>query len=162
MADRTRKGVIYKAVRTLSPVEAAYLGGLIDGEGTITLSRRHRDDERQLLVTIANNERAILEYVLHAVGAGRITSKRHYKEAHTPSFTYAIGNRQALDLLKQITIYLRSYKSERAALALTHYIALTPRNGKYTRSLQADREKFIEEFLALSPKSSKAPPGVKA
>ena len=154
MPGRERKGVIYKTVRGLSPVEAAYLAGLIDGEGTITLTRRHRDDQRQLVVTISNNERAILEHVLDIVGAGRITSKRHYRDAHAPSFTYAINNRHALDLLGQISVYLKSYKAKRAALALAQYVTLTPRNGKYTPSLRAEREKFIAEFLALSPRPS--------
>jgi hypothetical protein len=151
MRGRERKGVTYKAVRTLSSIEAGYLAGLIDGEGTITLSRRHRDDQRQLVVTISNNEKAILYHVLMTVGAGRITGKRNYNEAHAPSFTYVIGNRQALDLLGQIAAYLKSYKAKRANLALSRYISLTPRNGKYTPALWTARETFVQEFLKLKP-----------
>jgi hypothetical protein len=36
----------YREVRVLSVAEAAYLGGLIDGEGTVTLSRKHAGDMR--------------------------------------------------------------------------------------------------------------------
>ena len=91
------------------------------------------------------------------MGAGKITGKRRYRDTHAPSFTYALGNRQALDLLRQITVYLKSYKAKRAALALSHYIALTPRNGKYTPSLRAAREQFIKALLSLSPPSSGTP-----
>ena len=141
----------YRTVKTLTPVDAFYMAGLIDGEGTVTLSRRHRNDQRQLVVSIANTERGLLEWALDTAGAGRITSKRHYSEAHVPSFTYVIGNRQALDLLGQIAAYLKSYKAKRANLALSQYISLTPRNGKYTPALWAAREIFIQEFLKLTP-----------
>ena len=42
----------YKEVRLLSPHDAAYIAGLIDGEGSILLTRRHRGDHRQLVITI--------------------------------------------------------------------------------------------------------------
>jgi len=41
-------------VRILSTVDAAYLAGFIDGEGTVTLSRKHKNENRQLAVTISN------------------------------------------------------------------------------------------------------------
>lgn len=78
----------YRSVSFLSPTEAAYLAGLIDGEGTIALTRRHRGSERQLVVTISNTERPLLEYVLKTAGAGRITTKRTYKANHSPGFTF--------------------------------------------------------------------------
>jgi hypothetical protein len=46
MNDSTRR---YREVAPLSQVDAAYIAGLIDGEGTITLSRRHANDRRQLV-----------------------------------------------------------------------------------------------------------------
>lgn len=64
--------VTYKQVRTLSLEEAAYVAGLIDGEGSVSLTRRHRNDKRQLVVSISNTERNLLEYVKQVVGAGRI------------------------------------------------------------------------------------------
>ena len=49
----------YREVRQLSAADAAYLAGLIDGEGTVTLSRKHAGDMRQLVVSISNTESAI-------------------------------------------------------------------------------------------------------
>jgi hypothetical protein len=34
--------IIYKEVKWLDQTDAAYIAGLIDGEGTVTLSRRHQ------------------------------------------------------------------------------------------------------------------------
>ena len=134
-------------VKILSAVDAAYLAGFIDGEGTITLSRKHKNENRQLAITISNTERQILEYCLLAVGAGKITNKRTSQSHHTPSFTYAIYNRQALTLLEQIKPYLRSYKVKRAELILENYIALTPRNGKYTDELLNRKKQFEKAVL---------------
>jgi len=101
---------IYKKVATLSNVNAAYIAGIIDGEGTITLTRKHKNDNRQLAITISNTEMPLLEFILETIEAGKITNKKTYKENHTPSMTYAINNRLALDLLSQITPYLKTYK----------------------------------------------------
>lgn len=141
----------YKQVNKLVSVDAAYIAGLIDGEGTITLSRKHRNENRHIVVSISNTERELLEYVLTSVGAGKITSKKTSKEHHTQSYTYAISNRQALDLLEQITRYLKTYKRLRAELVLKSYIALTPRNGYYTPELLKQREEFIQIFFDFSP-----------
>src|SRR5688572_12634346 len=93
---------IYKKVRSLTMEEAAYLAGLVDGEGTITLSRRERNTQRTVVVSIANTEIALLKYPLEVIGAGTITMKRTFKSHHTPSFSYQISGRQAIDLLKQL------------------------------------------------------------
>jgi len=139
----------YRTVKTLSPVDAAYMAGLIDGEGTVTLSRRHRDDQRQLVVSIANTGRGLLEWALGAAGAGKITGKRISSPLHSPSFTYSIANRQALQLLEQIAPFLRSYKAIRTKLILQHYINLTPRNGRYTEKILAERNRFLTEVLEI-------------
>jgi len=121
----------YREVKLLEPVVAAYLAGLVDGEGTVTLTRQHRNEKRRLVVCISNNELEILEFAKGKIGAGRITTKRTYSERHADSFAYQISSRQALDLLMQIVPYMKSYKARRAELALKHYVRLTPRNGKY-------------------------------
>lgn len=79
-------------VRELSVAEAAYLAGLIDGERTIALSRKHARENR-----------------------------------------------------------LRSYKRARAQLVLAEYVALTPRNGKYTDETLSARTEFESRFAKLLP-----------
>ena len=102
-----------KEVNQLSSTDAAYIAGLIDVEGTITLSRKHRNENRQLVVSISNTEKPLLDYALDTIGASKITGKKVYKTHHLPSYAYAIANRQALGLLKQILPFLKSYKLNR-------------------------------------------------
>ena len=141
--------MIYRKVQQLDLVHAGYIAGLIDGEGTVTLCRRNRNKSRGLVVSISNTERAILEYVRNLIGAGKITNKRVTSTRHTPSYAFNIANRQALELLAQITPFLQSHKSGRAALILQDYIRLTPRNGRYTSEQVQDRENFIKRFFSI-------------
>jgi hypothetical protein len=134
----------------LSAVDAAYLAGLIDGEGTIALSRIHRGQNRQLVLTVSSTEICLLEWIRQALGVGKITRKRTAAQHHSPGYTYHVANRQALDVLKQVEPHLRSYKSLRARLVLDRYLQLTPRNGKYTPMLQSARQVFEREFAETS------------
>jgi len=140
-----------KTVSELRPTDAAYLAGLVDGEGTITLSRRHANERRQLVLSVVSTEPALLDWVVAAVNAGKVTRKRTVSERHAPSQTFSIANRQALQLLRQVAPYLRSYKRCRAELVLDQYVAVTPRNGHYTPSLDAERRAFEARFFALLP-----------
>ena len=94
----------YAKTRRLKSADAAYLAGLIDGEGTVTLSREHVGENRRLAVTLSNTELAILKFVVKVSGVGKITNKWTYSRLHTASFAYKVTNRQALALLKQIAL----------------------------------------------------------
>ena len=135
----------------LSTADSAYIAGLVDGEGTITLVRKHKNENKQLALTISSTERPLLEFVLAATCVGKITGKRRYAAHHRPSYTYAVYNRQALQVLAQLEPYLLSYKKQRCLLALQRYTLVTPRNGKYTEEMHARRRTFEESFLALVP-----------
>jgi hypothetical protein len=140
----------FRKSSVLSAVDAAYIAGLIDGEGTIALTRRHRTDGRQLVVSISNTERPLLDWVLSTVGAGKITGKKTYKDHHAPGLTYSVSNRQALTLLEQVAPHLRTYKAARAQLVLQDYLRLTPRNGRYTARIKSEREAMVIRFHALT------------
>lgn len=143
----------YRKTRKLRLTEAAYLAGLVDGEGTVTLTRKHKNDYRQLAITISSTERYLLESVLEMTEAGKITRKRTISPDHSASFTFAIYNRQALSLLEQIKPFLRTYKKKRAEMILRDYLRLTPRNGKYSTEQMVEKRKFEQELLAVKANS---------
>jgi hypothetical protein len=134
-------------VHQLAATDAAYIAGIIDVEGTISLTRRHRNDNRQLETSISNTDIALLKFLKDSVGAGRITIKRTNQDNHTKSATYSISNRQALGLLEPVSGYLKTYKAKRAQIVLQNYLKLTPRNGRYTPEIAEMRSEFIECFL---------------
>jgi len=145
----------YKKTRKLTKIAAAYIAGLIDGEGSVSLTRRHKNENRQLEVSISNNDLNLLRYVRDTAGTGRITRKKTYSSNHRPGGAWIISNRQALELLSQIAPYLITYKAQRAKLVLENYLRLTPRNGKYNDKLQKEREDFIARFLVIKPDDQK-------
>jgi len=140
---------IAKTLHALYPRDAAYIAGLIDGEGTITLTRERRGENRRLVVSISSTERVLLDFVAARCGCGKITNKRTSSDRHAPGFAYRITNRQALDLLRLIKPYLLSYKRRRAELALADYARLTPRNGKYSAGQRRTRDIFERKLLAI-------------
>ena len=136
-------------ISRMMPEHAAYIAGLIDGEGTITLTRMHLGENRRLVVSISNNDVSLLKFVQAKIGAGKITTKKTYNKRHACSFAYQISSRQALDLLHQISPYLKTYRAKRAELALSDYLRLTPRNGRYTPEVSVSRREFELRLLAI-------------
>jgi hypothetical protein len=137
-------------LRELSEAEAAYVAGIIDGEGTITLTRTHRGEGRRPIVSISSTELPLLRYIQAIIGAGRITGKVTARSHHSPSFAYVISSRQALALLARISRYLHTYKLQRCRLLLDEYVILTARNGRYTSAQRAAKENFEARFFAVS------------
>ena len=142
-----------KQFQTLSNTDAAYLAGLIDGEGTVTLTRKHRNENRQLCVSISSTEIGLLEFVLAVTGVGKITNKKTSESHHARSYAYAVYNRQALALLENTLPFLRSYKRDRAKLILRDYLTVTPRNGKYTVDVLARKKEFEQIVLSIKANS---------
>ncbi len=140
-----------RVVRVLPPTDAAYIAGIVDGEGTVTLTRVHSGEERRLVISVSNNDLALLRYLKTTFGAGKITSKRPNLPHHAPAYAFQISGRQALAVLHQIAPYLKSYKARRAKLILGSYVALTPRNGKYSATQLEARRTFEAEVLAIRP-----------
>lgn len=140
----------YGELKKLTPVEAAYIAGILDGEGTVSLIKITKRHQRRLVVTIANTDLQMLEWIKRSVGAGQLAKKKSYSKKHSLTYTYRITNRQAFNLLAQIHPYLKAYnKKERTKLILKNYIKLTPRNGKYSPQTLKKRNEFIKKFFLV-------------
>lgn len=135
----------------LSACDAAYIAGLVDADGTITLTRKHKNENRHPSLSISNTDRNLLAFVLDKVGAGKITNKRARRDIHSASFAFAIYNRQALRLMEQLRPFMQTYKARRADLIIQNYLAVTPRNGKYSETMRLARIDFENQVLNIKP-----------
>jgi len=99
----------YRTVNQLDPPEAAYIAGLVDGEGTVTLTTMHRGENRRLVVSISNTERNLLEFVQEALGTGQITSKRTYSTLEVMIRDYC--GRIGVTIPEQGVLFEQSQKS---------------------------------------------------
>lgn len=131
--------------------EAAYLAGIIDGEGTISLIRMHKCEHRRPCITIASTDYELLRYILGLTG-GAVSNKKNYNpERHKDSFTLTIKNKEmVLNILKNISTYLRvDKKRNRALWILENYEKVTPRNGKYNSEQLKNKLIFEDKFFQI-------------
>jgi hypothetical protein len=131
--------------------EAAYIAGIIDGEGTITLTRLHEKEHRRPCITIASTDKELLDYV-QKLTKGTINNKKNYNpKCHKDSYTLIIKNKEnVLNLLRDVTPFLRvDKKKNRALWILENYEKVTPRNGKYNEALLKNKLMFEESFFQI-------------
>ena len=133
----------------LSDVEAAYAAGILDGEGSIQLSRIRQSRWPSPTISVASTDREMLEWLRSRVG-GTIIQKRTYKPHHSRSFEWKLTDRRALHFLEIIRPFLViERKMRRCDLLLSEYLACTPRNGRYTEAMLTRKRNLIERFSSL-------------
>ena len=128
--------------------EAAYLAGIIDGEGSITLTRMHKNEYRRPCISISSSDPELIQYLKSLIG-GNISIKKNYKPSkHKDSYTLSVKNKEkVLYILEMISPLLRvDKKKNRALWILYYYDFVTPRNGKYTLE-QMNRKLLFEEIF---------------
>lgn len=131
--------------------EAAYIAGIIDGEGSITLTRMHESEHRRPCITIASTDKELLIYIQSLTG-GTINNKKNYKpDRHKDSFTLNIKKKESvMYILKHVSPYLRvDKKRHRSLWILEHYEKVTLRNGKYSPESLNKKLLFEEAFFQI-------------
>ncbi len=126
----------------------SYTAGIIDGEGTITLSVSNtRSQYRVPVVSVSSTTPAILEFLKQHYG-GSISKHKVYKDHHKPSWSWKVTFNDAIKLCKEIEpLLLEPQKRYRAEMLVNGYHAVTKRNGKYNPSERAAKLRFESEFF---------------
>jgi len=130
--SRFRTGATAKV---LEPVDAAYLAGLIDGEGSIMLTKRKTNVA--LTLTITNTVKSVLEWVIEIAGVGSIQEKNQYSPLHKKGWTFSVHSQAASSLLLQLRPYLK-IKTSQADLAMSFFDRLCIPQLKADRVWQSD------------------------
>lgn len=131
--------------------DKAYIAGIIDGEGSIMLTRFHKNQYPSPCISVASTSLELLNWISEKTGKGIIKSKKNYNSfKHQDSYTYTIKYNDAIELLEVIIPYLViPQKKKRAELILSEYKSITPRNGRYSEELLQKKQIFYERFMAL-------------
>jgi hypothetical protein len=132
----------------LKEAKKAYLAGIIDGEGTVTLTKHHRNETPSPSVSVANNNLELLEWIKGLVG-GTIISKKKRKVHHHDSYAWTIRSDKAIKLLKDIKRYL-IVKKPQADLIIKKYKSVTHRSGKYTPEMLEKKMCLVAEIRILN------------
>ena len=132
----------------MEDTEKAYLAGIIDGEGTVTLSRRKPNQTPSPNVSVSNSNLPMLRWIKNNVG-GCISTKKRYQSHHRQTYVWALSYDKALSLLRKIEKYL-IIKKPQAKLILEEYKASTIRTGKYTKELLKKKMKLVARIRELN------------
>ena len=134
----------------MTDIEKAYLAGIIDGEGTITLTRKHKNQTPSPQISVSNTNLELLEYVQRVTGCGHIRAKSRSKPHHRQSWhwqTHTVSHN--LRILEEIRPFLL-VKKQQADLILKHYKEVTPRNGRYSSELIKKKNWLVETVQYLN------------
>jgi LAGLIDADG-like domain len=128
IAGRYRHG---RKAKALTATDAAYLAGIIDGEGSVILYMRR--DVVALRVTVANTSRPLLERIQAATGIGDVHQQRAESATHRASFSWRCNAEAAESLLAQLRPFL-FLKTAQADLAFATQARLRDPAQKADRS----------------------------
>jgi hypothetical protein len=124
-----------------------YAAGLIDGEGTITLTHIHSNTWRAPVVSFPSTSYELISFFYRNY-AGWVITKKVYASQHSRSWEWRLTNNAALAFLNRISPYLKhDEKRHRTHLLLTRYKIVTPRNGKYTPERKIAKLEFERRFF---------------
>jgi hypothetical protein len=103
----------YGRIDIMNNTDTAYIAGLFDGEGSITLARLEHKVWRKrtdffLVVRIHNTRRPVLEWVTSTVGKGKVyTSNHHPTGGHNEVFQWHITGPSAIAFLLDVKPYIK-------------------------------------------------------
>jgi len=150
--------------KRMSATEAAYVAGFIDGEGTVSICRERRVENRsgyryKPLMRVSNSHRGALERIRDICGNGRIIGNYHKRpEHHKEVFTLSWTANQIRHLLPQIQGYLL-VKSEQAA-TLAEFLKSIPSGPNITPDQALQQEALRRHMRALNQRGiDRAPLG---
>jgi hypothetical protein len=132
----------------LKEVEKAYIAGIVDGEGTVTLAKHHKNETPVPYVSVANNNLELLEWI-RSKADGWITAKRKNKPHHHASYAWYIRQDRALRFLNEIKKYL-IVKKPQADLITGQYKKVTHRAGKYSPEMLKKKMQLVAKIRALN------------
>ena len=131
-----------------SKIERAWVAGMIDADGCVTMCKSGPSSYRRPIVVVDNTDHEILDELQRLYG-GSLVKKRRDKEHHRQCWSWRLyGANIVLAFLKEIVPFMHcKVKRDRAQLLLKSYKALTPRNGCYTDADRKRKDAFEIKFM---------------
>lgn len=138
-----------KAANTLSPLDAAYIAGFLDGEGSFLLYMRR--DVAAVRITATNTNRAVIEWLKEVCGVGIIVKGKTLSDKHRLTWHWNCNSESAELVLRQIRPYLK-IKTEQADFAMTVQEKLRDPAQKADRSWQKEAHEHMKFLNRTGPR----------
>jgi hypothetical protein len=137
----------------LSEIELNFIAGIVDGEGTISISKRtYRDTDYSTSVVISNTNLDLLKYVRNITKLGNLRVSRNSRENYKKQYELMLRRYEYKKFLIPILSYL-VIKTRQAELVL-QYISLrkASRGHSLTDEEIEIRENIYREIKSLNRK----------
>lgn len=134
-----------------SDTDLAYLAGIIDGEGTITIARAPRNDTKHRIpyhiphVKVCNTNKELIDWI-HAKFGGRNNNTRQANTKWSTLYYIRWNCGKARDLLEAVLPYLR-VKKVQATVVLDFIKRMNKRS--FTGVMLSEEERDIREQMYL-------------
>lgn len=104
----------------LKPTDAAYLAGLLDGEGSVVALKRLDGSVKSYRIHVSNTHLPAVEWCKAVTGLGRIdVYQRKGKPTYLPIGVWKVHGVKAASVLRRLLPYLK-IKREKAQRAVEH------------------------------------------
>jgi hypothetical protein len=145
--------------KVMSPTEAAYFAGFIDGEGSVGIYKAKRKEQRsgyrlQPALSVANTNVEALKTIQRMCGNGRlIQSTNHAHPNHKPGYILRFTANQMRHLLPQVKPYLL-IKAQQAEYVLQFLASM--KNGRNVSDEEwAEKHRLRDAVCALNARGVK-------
>lgn len=127
-----------------------YITGLIDGDGSICLSKLNRNKSRCPNLCLENTDEQLTLILKNTLG-GWDTIVHPKNPKHKIRFRWSLGVHRTISTLEKIKdLFLEPVKNKRANLIVNRYRSIAPLKGPYSEELRIQRTLFEEEFFSYS------------
>lgn len=152
-AGRYRRGAFSNI---LSDTQAAYIAGIVDGEGSIMLVVRR--DTVAVRLAVTNSHRGVLDWLVETTGVGRVQDHRAEGTTNRATWMWMLNGDGVTSVLAQIRPYM-IVKTEQADLAIETQNRLRDPALKADRTWQLEWKARMQELNRRGPKSMTASSG---
>jgi hypothetical protein len=151
--DCRDRGAFHKGAEAvdIAPLDAAYLAGIIDGEGSIMIYWRESGAFIKLQVT--NTSMTLLNWLVTVTGVGNVHLHKRATETHHETHQWITTAAGAATVLAQIRPYLR-VKPEQADLAMETYERLKVPALKADRTWQSEYRARMQLMNRRGPRDA--------
>jgi len=148
LASRYRSGA---KSRELTVADAAYLAGLIDGEGSVMLTSRNTSVA--LTIGVSNNNKDVLDWCVKVTGVGAVTGKPRANPNAKQGYFWRCSSQAAETVLRQVLPYM-IIKPAQTALAISFQERLRDPAFKTDRSWQ---QEWMKQMKAMNARGVQKP-----
>ena len=133
-------------------IEAAYIAGIVDGEGCIGIYEKCNAGNF-IQLTIANTDKGLIDYLQTMLHSNAVKSPKDKRPRNKQSYSVTVDRERAHAVIKRIFPYLR-VKNPQASLALRFKAWQNDRCGGYSKEEREVFRNYIATSRQLNKKGS--------